>query len=271
MTRFSFGLCLALFLLCYGEVSQAETTTVTTKGFCAIVGMTPEQATYLAKQRARSAAIEQAAGVRVTSSTLVTNGKLAASFIKTFSRGYIVKEDVRWLPLTQYQESPSTPPVAKYGVELTATVFIPEKQIATIGLEAELDRSLYRSGEKASLTVRTRKPARIAVFNLTADGKAIMVFPHEYEELRTPGNLAGVGLPSDESGMELVMVNLPDHKRDAEGFFVAALGNQSKEGWLDYFEPGRYMDLNDFFAKYTMASEMSEDMVLPYEIIAGAQ
>jgi hypothetical protein len=55
-------------LSCHGETRKG----IQAEGACAIVGMSAEQSQLMALQRARAAAIEQAAGVSVTSSTLVT-------------------------------------------------------------------------------------------------------------------------------------------------------------------------------------------------------
>ena len=99
------------------------------EGSCAVVGMTSEQCQLLALQRARAAAIEQAAGVAISSSSLVTNSALAGDFIKTYSRGYIVKEKAEWLALTQYQRDSSMAPIPEYRVRILADVYRPAKRI----------------------------------------------------------------------------------------------------------------------------------------------
>lgn len=83
---------------------------ISAEGACAIVGMSAEQSQLIALQRARVAAIEQAAGVSVTAGTLVTNFTVAADFIKTYARGFIVRERAAWLPLGQYQKDASVAP-----------------------------------------------------------------------------------------------------------------------------------------------------------------
>jgi uncharacterized metal-binding protein len=67
-----------LLLLFASPVYPAEALkNIFAEGSCAIVGMSAEQSQLIALQRARAAAIEQAAGVSVTSGTLVTNARLA--------------------------------------------------------------------------------------------------------------------------------------------------------------------------------------------------
>ena len=68
------------------------------EGACIIEGMTAEQARLVALQRARAMVIEQSAGVLVSSSTLVKDFALSADFIKTYSKGFITKEQIEWLP-----------------------------------------------------------------------------------------------------------------------------------------------------------------------------
>lgn len=268
MFRIALGICLFFILQCFAYVANAGTVTVTTRASCAIVGITPEQASHMALQRARAAAIEQAVGVGVVSSSLVTDGKVAADFIKIFARGYITKEKAHWLPLSQYQGSSASPPIPEYGVELVATVFIPDKTSSSLGLKAWLNRTLFRAGELCILTVSTRKPARIGVFNLTADDRVVMLFPSDRAEVITPGDNAAIVLPTPESGLELSMTPLPGHKRNAEGFFVAALPRSGGKGWMDEFEPRRSMRLSEFFAKYSTMAERTEDLVLAYETVA---
>ncbi|MGE4299018.1 MAG: hypothetical protein AB7E47_13410 [Desulfovibrionaceae bacterium] len=247
---------------------RAQPIEVTSSGSCAIVGMTDEQARHIALQRARSAAIEQAAGTRITSSTLVTDGKLAAAFIKSFSLGFIVRENVRWLPIEQYQKDPSTPPIPVFSVEITASVVTPQRKAGGTGLAASLNRSLFRKGEAALLTIATRTPARVAVFNLMADGKAVMLFPTDRTTLRTPGNNQPLHLPTPQSGLELCMTTLPGHARDAEGFFVAALTDETQPDWFDVFEPGNAMELGAFFRTYADMADRTEEKIIVYEVVS---
>ena len=93
---------------------------VVADGACAIYGMSAEQSQLIALQKARAAAIEQAAGVRVDSSTLVRDGMVAVDLIRTYSRGFVIAEKVVWLPIAQYQDSPDRPPIPEYRVRIAA-------------------------------------------------------------------------------------------------------------------------------------------------------
>jgi hypothetical protein len=257
----------ALLVSAFSPCALAGTVTVQTEGSCAIVGMTAEQARHVALQRARAAAIERAGGVRVTSSSLVTDSSLVADFIKSFSRGFVVEEKVSWLPLDEYRQDAASHPVPVYGLELTATVVIPERSTPRLGLKAKLNRSVFREGEKASLSIHTRKPARIAVFNIMADDQAVLLFPTGRNPLFLSGQSRLV-LPEPRSGLELVMATLPKHQRDAEGFLVAALPADCPASWLDSFESGNPMAMPEFFAAYALLADWAEELILPYEVFS---
>lgn len=80
---------LLLVFLLFPHIATAEIVkNISAEGSCAIVGMSAEQSQLIALQRARASAIEQAASVSVSSSTLVTNMALTADFIKTYSKGF---------------------------------------------------------------------------------------------------------------------------------------------------------------------------------------
>ena len=78
----------------------------------------------------------------MTSSTLVTNMTVAADFIKTYARGFIVREKVTWLPLEQYQKDASVAPIPEYRVRITADVYVPKRTKASVSLKAKLNNTI---------------------------------------------------------------------------------------------------------------------------------
>jgi len=247
-----------------GEVKKG----IEAEAACAIVGMSAEQSQLTALQRARAAAIEQAAGVSVTAATLVTNFTLAADFIKTYSRGFIIAENVTWLPLGQYQKSPSTAPIPEYRVKIVADVYIPKRKAKSLGLTASLNNVVFRSGEKARITVNTKSAAGVALFNITADDTAALLFPNAYEKennLVTGGNFI---FPAKDAKVELEMQTLPGQKSDAEAVLVIAWDKASKIDVLKRFEPGEAIPLSEFFARLSEIIDQCEDVILPYEVVA---
>ncbi|MBI5141641.1 MAG: hypothetical protein HZA20_05540 [Nitrospirae bacterium] len=239
---------------------------VKAEGACAVVGMTAEQARLTALQRARQAAIEQASGVRVDSSAVVTEARLAVDFIRTYSSGYIVEEDVTWLPLGQYQRDSSSPPIPEYRVSITATVRLPEKKIKPLGLAASLNGSLFRAGEAARIAVSTERPARIAVFNIMADDRVAMIFPTSdggYNIMTDGKNI--VTYPSRKED-QIVIANLPGHTRDAEAFFIVAMDAGHEGDFVATFGHNP-MEFKEFFKRYAGIADNCEDAIFPYEVV----
>ncbi len=263
----------AIFLLLYtGQALPAETfRNISAEGSCAIVGMSAEQSQLIALQRARVAAIEQAAGVSVTSATLVTNMQLAADIIKTYAKGFIVNERVEWLPLGQYQKDSSTPPIPEYRVKIIADVRVPETKIKPMGLEAKTKGALFKNGERASIELRTERGGKAAIFNITADDKVVMLFPNDVEN----NNLLIKGkvftFPENNSKVELILQTLPGHKRDAEAFFVVAMDSSHPREFQGLFTPAQPMSFSAFFQKYAEIADFCEDVILPYEILEAEE
>jgi hypothetical protein len=240
---------------------------VEAEGSCAVVGMSAEQSQLIALQRARAAAIEQAAGVKIQANTLVTNGRLSADFIRTYSKGFIVGEKVWWLHMGQYQKDSSTAPIPEYRVKILADVYRPEKKIEPIGLDAKLNSSSFRSGEKAKIEVNVEREAKIAIFNITADDKVVMLFPNEHSGDNVISDGMPFMFPSGYSNIELVVRTLPNHKRDAEALFVAVMDMGHERDFGKMFKPLETMEFSTFFSKYSEVSEYCEDVILTYEVV----
>lgn len=239
---------------------------VVARGSCAVVNMSAEQARLVALQRARANAIEKAVGVEVVSTTLVTNFELAVDLIKTYSKGYIVREKVEWLPLSQYRQDASMAPIPEYRVKINADIYIPEKKVQPIGLKARLNNTIFRAGEKAYIDISVEREARVAVFNFTADDKVLMLFPNEYESENTFTAGKPFRFPPSISTIELEVQNLPGHKRDAEALFIVAMDGRHKRDFALMFKSLTAMEFDTFFKRYAELADYSEDVILPYEI-----
>ena len=247
--------------------SSQVTENVSAEGSCAVVGMTAEQCQLLALQRARASAIEQASGVVVSSSTIVTDFRLAVDFIKTYAKGFIIYEKVEWLPLGQYQKDKSTAPIPEYRVKIIADVHTPEKKIKPIGLDANLNSGIFRDGEKAGIDIKSGRKGKIAVFNISADDKVAMLFPNDYEKEYVISEKGSLKIPDKNSKTELVMQTLPGHKRDAEAFFVVAMDGDYGGDFMNLFTPFHQMSLSQFFKKYSEIADYCEDVILTYEVV----
>lgn len=267
----------AAVVLCQGPVHAENDTTasniiknVSGEGSCAIVGMSAEQSQLIALQRARTEAIEKAAEIRVSSHSVVTNFRLAADFIKTYSEGFIIHETVQWLPLGQYQKDSSTAPIPEYRVKITADVYKPVPKIGPIGLVASANESIFKSGEKAKIHVKTGREAVVGIFNITADDRVVILYPNQYDRDSTIKEGQELLFPPDDSQIELVMGTLPGHRRDAEAFFVTAMDKSSMKHFSSLFSPMQSMKFTTFFRKYSEIADYCEDTVIAYEVVGDA-
>jgi hypothetical protein len=240
---------------------------VQAEGACAIVGMSAEQSQLLALQRARASVIEQAAGVSVSSSTIVTNYVVAVDYIKTYAKGFIISEKAIWLPLGQYQKDQTTAPIPEYRVKIIADVYIPVKKTKPLGLKAKLNTTIFRSGEKASVTVSVVRESRLAIFNIMANDRVAMLFPnlHETDNLIMPKHERLY--PARDSKVDIEIHALPGHEKDAEAIFVVAVESSQNTDFMDLFAEAEPMGFGDFFKKLSEISDYSEDLILPYEVV----
>lgn len=258
-----------LIILLTASASSAETVkNISAEGSCAIVGMSAEQCQFIALQRARAAAIEQASGVSVASSTLVTNMALTADFIKTYANGFIVNEKVQWLPLSQYQKNPSTPPIPEYRVKIIADVRVPEQKIKPIGLKAKTNSIVFKNGDKAIVHVSAGREAKIAIFNITADDKVVMVFPNEHDKDNLISKDKKLSFPDKSTKTELIMETLQGHKRDAEAFYISGMDTSYPKNFQDIFMSSEPMSFASFFKKYSEIADYAEDVILTYEVVS---
>ena len=238
------------------------------EGSCAVINMSAEQSQLVAKQRARAAAIEKAAGVEVAASTLITNFELTMDMIKSYSRGFIVREELKWFPLGQYRSSEKTAPIPEYRVRIKADVYIPQKKIKALGLRAALNNRVFRAGEKAVIDIESEREAKVAIFNFSADDKVTMLFPNDYEEVNIITGKEPFRFPSENSSLLLETSNLPGNERDAEALFVVAMDKSLERTFLKLFTPLTAMTFSAFFKKYSEIADYCEDVMLPYEIVS---
>lgn len=271
------GGLIALVLFWGAWNAMAETTSgrpgviktgVEAEGACAIVGMSAEQCQLTALQRARAAVIEQAVGVSITSATLVTNYTLAADFIQTYARGFIVAEKVTWLPLGQYQRDSAAAPIPEYHVRIVADVYVPQAKTRTLGLQASLNNTFYRAGEHAFVSVEAMKDARVAIFNIMANDTAALLFPNPYEKDNRLTARKPLVFPEPSARVELTVHTLQGHAKDAEAFLVLAWEEAADIDIVERFAPGRAIPLHTFFESLTHIIDRCEEILLPYEVVA---
>jgi hypothetical protein len=224
----------------------------------------------LQRARADADAVEQVAGTKVLGSTLVKDSMLVADFIKTFSRGFIVDEKVKWLPLGTFRENDKSAPIPVYRVEIIATVMIPErKSDPGFFLEASINRPFYLDGEEAVVRAKVSKKSHIAIFNIRADDRVAMLYPVS-SRVKTRAFQSNETLlfPSPDSGLVLEMGTLKAHKQDSEAFMVVAVNAEKNPSFrfADYFSPDRLYLVPEFFEIYSRLAKDVAEQILPYEV-----
>jgi len=258
---------LFLFLIFLCEPCLAEVKSVQGMGEAAIVGITPEEGWNLAIRRARADAIEQGAGIHVLGSTLVKDFALAADFIKSFTRGFIVNEKISEKQC--FFDENTTPPTPHYKVVIQASVSIPEKQKGSVKqFRARLNKTIFANGEKAVIGITPYIDLYIGIFNITANDRVIMLCPNRY--LSRKKFMAGnaINFPASDSAVELVIQTLEGHKQDTEAFLI--VGVPAKEKYKNIFE--RFKDkesfgVTDFFGIYSEIAVLVSEEIIPYQVI----
>jgi len=272
-TSLAFLLLFTLQAVAFAEIGSVPQDQVTrniiAEGSCAIVGMSAEQAQLIALQRARAVAIEQVGGVEVSTSTLVKDYKSIAYYIKAYTKGLIVREKVEYPPAVQYQKDSTTAPIFEYRVKIVADVYIPQRKIKLIGLQADNNKGVYRNGEKMWVEVKTGRRAKIAIFNIMADDKVVMLFPNEYDRSNISIEKTPLVFPGKNSPIELIVQNLPGHERDVEALLVVALDTEFAKDFEDLFARNKALPFTDFFRKYAEIADYAENAIIAYEIIGG--
>jgi len=238
------------------------------RGEAAVVGITPEESQQLALQRARADAIEQAAGIKILGATLVRSSMLAGDFIKTYVRGFIVCEKIKWFPLEQFQPDANSPPIPMYRVEIIADVEVPDSPPpVNFNVRATLNKHIFAPGEKAMLKISASKNAYIAVFNIRADDKIVMLYPDIYLPLHKLHAGEEFCFPPVNSGLNLEMTLLSGRKRVTEAFLIAAIPAEKKSMHFNkYFQSEKLYSVPEFFRIYSTIADRVAETIIPYVV-----
>ena len=216
-------LCVGMFL-CGKTAFAAEPILncqwIETTGEAAVENITPEEARQLALNRARIKAIEGVSDVHVHAITLVKNLSLAADFIQTLSSGYVLGEkDIEWSSKA-YQEKKDSLPLTIYTVKLKSCVAPTKTGDPYFKIKGELNRLVFIAGEDAKIKATCTKDCYLTIINLTADDKAKVLLPNEYEP--SPLIRGGETYNFPAGGLGLEMYPLAGHKKDSEVFILIA-------------------------------------------------
>jgi len=117
--------------------------------------------------------------------------------------------------------------------------------------------------------VKTGRRAKIAIFNIMADDKVVMLFPNEYDRSNISIEKTPLVFPGKNSPIELIVQNLPGHERDVEALLVVALDTEFAKDFEDLFARNKALPFTDFFRKYAEIADYAENAIIAYEIIGG--
>jgi len=127
---------------------------------------------------ARRAAIEQAVGTFVRSSTVVRNFQLADDLIHSVVRGVVVEERILSRGLTETTGGEG----ALYRTRIKARVkSIPAERRGNFGVTVKLNRMVFADGDEAVIRITPTDDAYLYLFNVTHDEHITVLAPNRLE------------------------------------------------------------------------------------------
>lgn len=139
---------------------------------------TLEQAQRGSLDAARRAAIEQAVGTFVKSSSVVRNFQLADDLIHTVVRGVIVEEKILRRGVAESKDEHG----AIYQTRIKAKVRgIPVERRGSFAVSARLNRVVFNEGDEVELRITPTQDAYLYIFNVGPDEHITVLTPNNYE------------------------------------------------------------------------------------------
>jgi len=127
---------------------------------------------------ARRAAIEQAVGTFVSSSTIIHNNQLADDLVRSMVRGVIVEEKILKRGVSDAQDGQG----AAYQTRLKAKVKgIPAERRGSFAVKANLNRAQFNDGDESQIRVTVTQDAYLYIFNVGEDESITVLAPNRYE------------------------------------------------------------------------------------------
>lgn len=256
MKSIAFNCCtvgLAACIACANPVF-AETRAVTTVGRAVVAAeLTLDQAKHNALSQARALAVEQAAGVTVSSVALLQDSMIVSDLVRTFAYGFIVREkSAAWAGSWAKETKSGELGYPVVEVKLDAVVDVRPRQFFRNDLlNVSLDKTTYRDGETASVQIETRENLTILVVNYTAKSSIVPIFPYAKGQANSIAKGSVLNLPmAAADGWDIVMRNYAGHEHDAEAFIVLGFPrNAQTDGiaWEKLFVSGVEIPYATFF------------------------
>ncbi|MFB3925001.1 MAG: DUF4384 domain-containing protein [Syntrophales bacterium] len=232
--------------------------------------MTPAQAKALSLNEARRVAVEKAAGVLVSSSSVIYNSQLISDLISAFAKGLIVKEEVLYDGFKTEDGKPV------YVCRIKAFVKpVKQKQKDIRITEAEVSRAdrpfassmpVFQENDEIRIRVRAEGDLNMNVFSVSQDGRVIRLLPNSYVKQNKIPSGQDFIFPDEtlrSSGFKL-RVHIPKNlSRAYETIIVIATKEKAD------FLSGKKKDaaLSDLMGELSLMEQSSwADAVIGYEV-----
>lgn len=151
-------------------------------GEAVLENISSEEAKNLCLLRAKAQAMEEVAGVKILSETVVRNNIVLYDFINSQSSAWVKRtKDVKWEPITDYRRTPDSSPLPLYRVRLKALVAVDAHRDDGFQLRLTLNRKSYQDGDEMTLSVSAGKDCRIFLFNILEDEKVTVLLPNRFK------------------------------------------------------------------------------------------
>ena len=228
MSDFFRNLQAVVFLATIG-VSQAQAASPSPEAWVESEGVvamgqdtTLETAQRGSLDAARRAAIEQAVGTFVSSSTVVHNNQLADDLVRAVVRGVIVEEKILRRGVIESKDDQG----ALYQTRIKAKVKgMPVEKRGSFAVTAKLNRTQFNDGDEAQLRITSTQDAYLYLFDVTPDEHITVLAPNKYEaELRAKHD-EDVAFPTETLLRQRVKLRtwlLPGTKQSIEKIKVIA-------------------------------------------------
>jgi hypothetical protein len=220
-----FLILLACCTLCEAKQPIEERWSDEVTGEVFLEDLTPQQARNLCLARAKARAVEQVAGVKVLSETLVKDFMLVADLVSAQSQAWVkeVKEE-RWESET-VQKRTDEPPQVLYRVRLKALVEVDRDRDQGFAVQLALNRSSYETGDEMQITVQSGQDAYLTIFNILEDDKVTVLLPNRFKMDRMAKKGEKVRFPDPESmgaNLKLKPIRSPKSATTREAILVVA-------------------------------------------------
>jgi hypothetical protein len=260
-----------LLLLKPFTVISAESQWVMSQGQGEVSNVTAAEAVQVALAEARRKAVEEVAGIQLSSASIVQDFVLLSDVINSASYGQIVAEKVEQWDAEVLQEDKTKPPVIVYKVRICAQVARPEgRPDSTFRLEAKLSKRVFTSGEEMFVEAKANRACFITLINMTADSRAVVLVPSRVRQESSLAEGDTFRFPEkteQAAGIHLKVGTLPGHRTDREAIMVVA--TKTRQPLPPQIEDTPYYTA-EAMGRWLVDIPLSErtTKVLPYQVVS---